>query len=671
MTPATPHSHNIPVRLLILFNAAMLMSIFLLMGTIPLWVTALFAVATVTRTVRGYYRQGTPPLLVKLAILGGGIGGVYVEFGSITGIEAGLSVLTILVSLKFLEARAMRDIRVLALLGYFVLLCGLFFAQDLARWLYVGGTLILLTIGVAYSHIADSEQPLRVSTLTSLKLFAQAIPLIILLFIFFPRIYSGFRFQFGRSVKPGTGMSDEMKPGSFASLALRHELAFRADFPDGNPPPQSELYWRGVVLWRGDGLTWNKAGSNLSTEPRRNTLAGAQVRQRIWLQPHGGRWIFALDRPLATPGRFEMRPGGFLESPRPVYYPQSYEVVSRPESRETRLPRDQRELALALPANLSRPVSELATRLREGAANERAIIQAALKYFRNNGFTYTLTPGEYGTNSLEEFLFQRRSGFCEHYAGAFATLMRAAGVPSRVVIGYHGGQSNRGQYVIVRQSDAHAWCEVWIAEKGWQRVDPTSVIAPERIAAGLDTYLENQASGEGGTDGQTSAASGWRQLVRDGRLLWDSLAYRWDLLVLNFDEEGQRSFLLNLGLGAWDWGSLIALLGGAITFVIVAIALWLRLSGRVRQDPIRLWYDRFCQTLARNGVARDPSEGPLAYYRRASAKLPAKAEQIERAGRLYVSMRYSADPASLVEFSSAVRELQKASPVSSESSASP
>lgn len=404
-------------------------------------------------------------------------------------------------------------------------------------------------------------------------------------------------------------------------------------------------------------MTWMRA-SNLSTELRRNTSAGTRVRQRIVLQPHGGRWLFALDRPVAAPQRYFMQPGGFLQTERPVYYPLPYEVVSRPENRETRIPADQKRQALSVPPNLPASVANLAAGFRKDAKDEAEIVAAALRYFQENEFVYSLTPGTYGISPLEEFLFQRRSGFCEHYAGAFATLMRAAGVPSRVIIGYHGGQFNRhGQYVIVRQSDAHAWCEVWHEGKGWRRVDPTSVIAPDRITAGLDTYLENQASQTDDGQAQTRTISPWRNLIGDARLLWDSLAYRWDLLVLNFDEENQRSFLLSIGLGAWDWGSLISLLFGGIALVVVVIALWLRYAGRSTVEPVLAYYESLCKALAKQGIAREPWEGPIAFTERAAEHIPLKSRQIREAGQLYAAMRYSAAPPPFEEFVDAVAKV--------------
>ncbi|RYD79429.1 MAG: DUF3488 domain-containing protein, partial [Verrucomicrobiaceae bacterium] len=537
-------------------------------GQTVFWAFLLVALSISVRILFFRKNRRLPPLSVKLLVLAGGLGGVLLQFGTIVGVEAGLSVLLVLVSLKFLEAASRRDLQVLTLLGFFLALCDLFFAQDLSRWVYVGGVLAWLTLAVVFSHTNGLPGGFRAAVRTTVLLFLQALPLICILFLFFPRIYGGFRFQFSRSLQSGTGMSDLMQPGSMASLALRHDIALQVSFPDGNLPSQADMYWRGLVLWRGDGLSWVRV-DNLSTEKRKNTLSGPSIRQRIVLQPHGGRWLFALDRPASIIQRTSLEPGGYLRSHRQIFYPMSYEVVSRPENRELTLHEDQLAIALQQPQNVSPRVRALAESWRTVAQSDADIVAAALAFFRTNGFAYSLTPGIYGQNELESFLFDRRLGFCEHYAGAFASLMRLAGVPSRVVLGYHGGQFNRhGNYVTVRQSDAHAWCEVWLKGKGWQRVDPTSVIAPERITAGFESYIESQAAQGSGTGPNVKGFASWQNAIRDFRLVWDSLAYRWDLWILNFDEEGQRSFLLMLGMGAWEWTSIAGMLAVGVLFFV-------------------------------------------------------------------------------------------------------
>jgi hypothetical protein len=336
-----------------------------------------------------------------------------------------------------------------------------------------------------------------------------------------------------------------------------------------------------------------------------------------------------------------------------------YEIVSRPDNRESSLPGDQRLEALRLPAHIAPRVRALVESWKTGHAGPEEIIEAARRYFRHEHFVYTLQPGAYaGAGDLEEFLFERRQGFCEHYAAAFATLMRVAGLPSRVVIGYHGGELNRlGNYVIVRQSDAHAWAEVWLPDSGWLRVDPTEVIAPDRISSGLASYL--QTRGEGGeqtspTDSDT--AIGWRDLMREVSLGWDSLNYQWELRVLNFDQDDQHAFFAQLGLderwpeiAGWTIALTLALLG--------ALSLWLRRPGRVpRDDASGAWAD-FCRKLAAAGVPRMPWEGPLHFGERAAGVLENHRAAILGVADLYARLRYAATPPHPRELRLAVRAL--------------
>jgi transglutaminase-like putative cysteine protease len=629
-----------------------------LLGQTSLWAILLLIATIAARAILAWRHRSAPHMLVKLGVLAVGVGGVLAEFGSITGVEAGMAVLIALIAVKVLEANSFRDLQVLALLGYFLLLCALFFGQDLARWLYVGFVLLLLTAGMVLASADEQPRAIRSATVMAVRLLLQALPLLLLFFFFFPRIYGGFRFQFNRSTQAGTGMADEMRPGSLAALALRQDVAFYAEFPDGNSPSQADLYWRGLVLWRGDGLTWMR--SQLSPYRSGKKLQGEAIRQKIVVQPHGGRWLFALDRPFAVISKASLEPGDFLQSDRPVFYPMTYEVTSRPENHEKTLPRDQLTEATRKPQHLSAAVVALVNSWRESAKSDQDVVDAALKYFQANNFAYSLTPGGYGENALDEFLFQRRNGFCEHYAGAFASLMRVAGIPSRVVVGYHGGQFNRhGNYVIVRQSDAHAWCEVWMAGVGWQRVDPTNVIAPERINSGLDDYIQSQANQGEGAGGQVRRNAGWRNAVRDLRLMWDGIAYKWDLWVLNFDEDNQRSMLLTLGLGAWDWSAIVGLLVAGILVVLALVGAWLWFSAREPADPALHWYRRLCRRLARLGAERQPWEGPVQFANRAAAGLPSHAQALQEAVSCYVKLRYSKEPPPIGDFVEKVRELER------------
>ncbi|MEA3208421.1 MAG: protein-glutamine gamma-glutamyltransferase [Chthoniobacter sp.] len=622
------------------------------------WAGVLLLLSGAARLYMNRRAARLPSLPLKVALFGLGAGGIAITYGSMVGIEPGLSILLVLVALKLIETNGERDFQVLALLGYFLALCTLFFSQDLLLWLYVGAVFVLITAMLVRFHRGPGAGTLRRSVLLSGTMLLQAVPIIALLFVFFPRTSLFLRFPFGASLLGARGMSDRLSPGSVSALAMNEEIAFRADFPDGNAPPISQMYWRGLVLWRGAGLTWVNRPP-LPLERRLGQLAGPAIRQRISLQPHGGRWIFALDRPMGDHPKFNFMPGGYFERSKPVLTTFHYEVVSQPENRETTLLADQQQAALAPATNPSPKVQALVKSWTTGAANEREVVERALRHFHEEKFSYSLQPGTYGANALDEFLFERRTGFCEHYAAAFATLMRVAGIPSRVVLGYHGGELNGlGNYVIIRQSDAHAWAEVWIKDTGWLRVDPTEVIAPDRISSGLASFLQTRADGADNAAGANSeAALGLREMMRELRMAWDSINYQWDLRVLNFDEDNQRSFLATIGFGDERWLEALAWAAAGIALALIGIALWLRRSGRPRLDEASRWWERFCGTLAAAGVRRETWEGPVRFGERAAAEVGEHRAEILRVAEVYARLRYAPEPPPVQELAAAVRGL--------------
>ena len=654
------YTSTVPTAPLVGMIVALLCAIIPLMEKLASWVVVGFLVAAVARLAFNRPGARLPSVTTKLLLFVGSVGGIAIVYGSPVGIEPGFSILVALVALKLIEANGSRDFHVLGLLGFFLGLCDLFFSQDLTRSLYVAGIVVLVLATLILFHRGGGARNYLRSSWIACKILAQSLPIAALLFLFFPRVYGGFRFQFSQSLMNVGGMSDRLSPGSISSMALNSDVVFRADFPDGNTPALSSMYWRGGVLWRGEGLTW-VAGPFLSHESRNGQLSGPGIRQRISLQPHGGRWLFALDRPASDVKGAGYQPGGILQNRRAIVSRLRYEVVSRPENHELVLPPDHRSTALLLPAHIAPSVRELVASWKVDNAPPEQIVDAALRYFRRQHFSYTLEPGTYNDNSgLEDFLFKRRQGFCEHYAAAFATLMRVAGIPSRIVLGYHGGEYNSlGNYVIVRQSDAHAWCEVWLKDMGWQRVDPTDMIAPERIASGLASYLQSHAAQTDPEAAQRSnTATGWREIQHDLQLAWDSLNYQWDLRILNFDEEAQNNFLLSLGLGAISWVFILLWLLVAAALFVAALSFFLR-RPRGGVDKVAEAYNRFCAALARAGLPREPWEGAQRFGIRAAAQFPAQATLIERISSLYIQLRYAPAKADPAPFLAAVRHLPR------------
>jgi protein-glutamine gamma-glutamyltransferase len=649
---------TIPTPALLTACVGILLAAVPMWGEVAPWAGVMLLGCVGVRLVLNVRGMPLPALPVKLLLLAAGVAAVTANYGSIFGLEPGLGILLILISLKLMETNGPRDFQVLILLGFFLSLCGLFFSQDLRHGLYVGVNVTLLASALIQFHRGPSGSFGR-SLRQSAALFAQALPLIAVLFLLFPRMSGGLRFHTGRSLQNMAGLSEKMAPGSIASLALRDDPVFRAQFPDGNVPLPSALYWRGVVLWQCDGMTWSKGAP--AREPR-PAFRGNLVRQSILLQPHGTTWLFGLDYPAQSIAGTSFEAGGTLRHKAPVMTTLLYEVISQGENRQSTLPPDVLAAASRKPPRVSPEVQALVDEWKTKGAGEKQLIGAALAYFRENGFSYSLEPGIYDGEEMDEFLFRRRVGFCEHYAGTFAALMRIAGIPSRVVLGYHGGEYNAfSGYVGVRQSDAHAWCEVWMKGVGWQRIDPTSAIAPDRIGTGLQTYLQTQAAAADGGN-RTAEASRWRTLLPQMRMLWDSLAYQWDLRVLNFDEEHQRAFLALIGIGNWRWNELLLAIGIIALLVLAALAFWLRRPRGLRRDRAGAWFARFLRKMAAAGVPREPWEGPRAFAERAAQVHPDHAARIREIGAIYSDLRYGKDPPRLRELSRAVRALPRLRP---------
>ena len=659
MSAARPRDTRIPRRPFLWLAAALLFTVPPMVGSLAPWVPALFITALAAKfwmMPRGI-RLRSAILKVNLAIVT--LGAIALSYGSLRGIEPGVSLLVVLMSLKVFEAHTAREFQVMVLVAWVLCLCGFILSQDLVMALSLLVAFGLVTVALVQFHRGDAAGAIWPPLRATGRLLAQALPLVVLLFLFFPRVTTGFRFPLMDSGSASAGFSDRISPGSVTSLASSSEIAFRAEFPDGKVPPRAEMYWRGAVMWDGSGFEW-RAPRSVLARPRgtQPPPGGDPIRQRITIEPHNSGWLFALDWPAqAPPGRLTtLAVGDYIWSYRPVRKTRQYEALSYPTpgQREPSAAELQ-ERYLQVPETVSPAVRELAQSWAAANADPRAILKTALEFFQQ-GFRYSLSPGAYNDeNALDDFLFNRRVGFCEHYAGSFATLMRLAGIPSRIVSGYLGGEFNAlGGFFIVRQSDAHAWCEVWLPGAGWQRVDVTSVVAPDRVNLGLQSFLERRAAtgGEPLPQTQTALASRLRRSALFSNISagWDTLNYAWDTRVLSFDAEEQQLLLATM---RFSDSSPLALLSRVAMIVLAFVALyllWMRWSSRSRGDRVRELYERFCAKAATLGARRLPTEGPENFARRAASVLPDESQRIREITDAYVALRYSAKPtASLLE----------------------
>ncbi|MCK4762494.1 MAG: DUF3488 domain-containing transglutaminase family protein [Candidatus Aminicenantes bacterium] len=616
---------------------------------IPVWAAlgALFIVVWRLRMVRK--RSPLPANILRFMLTAGAIAGVVVTYRSYLGRDPGITALVILSSLKLLELKSHRDFMFVVFLCYFLVLGNFLYTQSIPSLIFMAAAVILITAAILRLNYQESES-LKTSSLlkSAAKLFIFSLPFMLVLFFLFPRT-SGPLWNLPQDPegKYRSGFNDSIYPGQIAQLANSKIPAFRVTFPDDNLPRHKDLYFRGVILWFTNGRRWVQ-GILPARRPRQiNENPEAGIRQEIILEPHFRRWLFALDMPTILPYWSRQLPGRIFHTRRIVERYVSYRVTSQVDYRSAEeLTATFRRWALQLPRDLSRRIRELALSWREQAASDSEIVQSALDYFRDPGFVYTLKPGVMDRERpFEDFLFNKKKGFCEHYAGAFALLLRAAGVPTRILTGYQGGIYNPvGKYLLVRQSEAHAWCEVWLEGEGWRRIDPTAVISPERIEYGIDMSNTLSSLGGAGDDRQDAIDNALRRgffknLFQTLEDYWDTINNKWNLWIMSYDLYRQRSFLESLGiehLGRWTLVVFIILI---VAGLLILFSFLLRRKSAL-SEPLLELYRRFCNKLGRAGLRRLAWEGPLDFARRAAAKFPRSAGDIEQVTNLFIELRY-------------------------------
>jgi len=622
-------------------------------GTLATWVPSFFLLTLAMKfwmEPKGYRLRCAIWKLVLAAVT---LAAIFFSYGSLKGIEPGVSVLVVLMSLKILEAHTAREFQVMVMIAWMLCLCGFFLSQDFAIALCLLAAFALLLVALIQFHGGSSSESFWSPVSATCKLLAQAAPLVVLLFLLFPRINTAFRFEIRDLRSAASGFSDRLSPGSIASLTNSSDIAFRAEFPDRKTRPPGPMYWRGIVMWHCEGMEWRAPYAPASSSDSSTQSPGDKaIRQRITIAPHGARWMFALDRPFEVPPKAMLARGNYLWSVQPIRKARRYEVISSLEVTGKELQPRERKEALELPTSISPAVRDLAQSwIARNSKNPRATVNSALQFFRTQRFRYSLSPGEYKKNDLDEFLFHRRVGFCEHYATSFATLMRLTGTPARVVVGYLGGEYNDlGRFFLVRQADTHAWCEVWLPDSGWTRVDPTSAVAPGRASLDLNSFLERRiASGEM----ETRRSAFVTQLTRSAiftniRLAWEALNYEWDARVLGFDADTQESLLASVGIAKRGPFLLIAETLVIAAALLVIYAGWMQLRSRSRVDRVKALYKRFCREAARLGVRRSPWEGPSDFSKRAAQLLPKESERIRQISDTYIALRYSPKSATII-----------------------
>ncbi len=651
MSPATFSSHLQPLlairhwpesaRSLGVLAGAVLLTLLPHVLHLPVWIPLCVVAATGWRLWIEIHAHALPNKWLRNGVALLAMGSVALNFRTLNGLEAGTALMSMMAGMKLLESRSARDYSIVVFIALFLLFTELLFEQNLILLPYLFLCTMLIVSCLLQVHDGGAQLGYVDALKRSGRMLLQAVPLTVLLFLFIPRLPGQFWVQPSRGGAT-SGLSEEMSPGDVSDLSLSSEVAFRVEF-EGEPPPASQRYWRAVVLHDFDGRTWRR---------RRGEMFGAQkvitgdktYRYRMLMEPSDLQWIPVLDVPLQTDLRrslitsdmqlFSFRPVTKLIAVN-VVAATDYQLGTEPAS--TMLRFDTR-----LQGEHNPRARSLATQLRAGSGDDAAYVRSVLSMFRQQNFYYTLEPPALGVNAVDDFLFETRRGFCEHFASAFTFLMRAGGVPARVVTGYQGGEINSiNNYLVVRQSDAHAWSEVWLAGRGWVRVDPTAAIAPQRIERGLESAIADSES----VPGRTLRRTPW---LFELRQRWDAVDTYWKATIVNFDSDDQRAVMNALGIRNADWRTLgVALLMTFVGFFIAMMA-WLGWRYRPkRRDPTTEAYAALKLKLAKAGVSNLKHEGPVDYLARAAAALPMLAPQLQELRDIYVGLRYQPNPSSL------------------------
>ncbi len=602
---------------------------------LPVWISLMVTAVIGWRISATFLQWPLPPRWLRLSLAIAVVIGVFLSYHTINGLDAGSALVVGMLGMKLLETSRARDMLVIVLISYFLLVVNFLYSQSIFALAYSVPAVWLIT--VALLQVSGSRSPLGVyrAVRYSGTVLLQALPLMLLLFMLFPRI-PGPLWGLPARGEALSGLDDEMSPGTITRLSLSDDIAFTVRF-EGALPPRDQLYWRGPVLHRFDGRTWRRGWRNYANESSYD-YRGEPWRYQVTLEPHNRHWLFTLDVPGDLPRRTRLTYDFQLINRNPVTTLKRYSVSSYPQHRldpapgphllryETHLPDDRNPRSIAF-----------ASALRQQSVGDTDLIQRTLSHFRQQAFVYTLEPLALdGPHPVDRFLFDTREGFCEHYASAFVTLMRAAGLPARVVTGYLGGERNPlTGHVTVRQSDAHAWAEVWLGNRGWQRIDPTAAVAPWRIRTNLASAMPASEP----VAGRFMRRHAWLNSLRVG---FDAFNGLWNEFILGYGPDAQTALLAKLGVRDADWRMLTVVL--AITLSLTAALLaWIVLRQRPARaaDPARRLYLRFCARLARSaGLARTPAESPENYARRCAVARPDLAVGVAGITESYLAARY-------------------------------
>jgi transglutaminase-like putative cysteine protease len=619
---------------------------------LPAWIMIIAAACMALRLLLAARGREAPPQGVTLLIAVLCIALLFLKFRTFNGLAAGTALLALTCALKLLETKTQRDVYIITLGVYFFSLAALLQSESFWLLTYLIAVCWFTTLVLLRTATRQPSPAWGRTIRYGGRLFLQALPLAIIFWLLFPRLATPLWSLPGSAGNAATGLSDSMSPGDITQLAQSDEVAFRVHFKGPAPPPRDQ-YWRGPVLHAFDGRSWRRDSFQPSFAGSPPQGDGALFRYTVTLEPHPHNWIYALDHPAS----FKLARGSLttdftLSQPLPVDSSIDVEITSRAGTPLEAAP-DGLARARDLHVDKTRnPRSQqLAQGLRAAHPDPWEWVQAVLQMFAQQDYFYTLTPPPLGRDSVDDFLFNSKRGFCGHYASAFALLARSAGIPARVVTGYQGGTYNRfGDYWIVRQREAHAWDEVWIDGRGWVRVDPTSAIDASRVEQSVNDEV---------TDDEP-LTNHWQRHWRwfsDARLRLDELGELWREQILTFNQDSQERLLKRLHIPEPDAQKLILLLAAMLALVLVWLTWQVRRELDPKsKDPALRGFLRLCNKLAAVGIPRHRHEGALDYALRVSRERPDLKQPVTALCEAYAALRYSAAPEiSASAFEAAVR----------------
>ena len=564
-------------------------------------------------------------------------------YGPPLGRDPGVAFLIVMAGLKSVELTVIRDVRIIILLSLFIIITHFLYATGVNWVIPLAVLVIALTWLMAQVERAEPERfPLADLRMVG-KLMLQALPFVIILFYLFPRLSGSLFLLQSESNSAVTGLSDSLTMGTVSNLIQSDDIAFTATFPDGNVPPHEERYWRGGVLWRTDGREWVRgpAGAYVGTPAELVADSTPVYEYEIELEPTNQRWLYTLDYPTDAPDRSILFEDYQLVLPTEIEQTYRYSLSANTDRETQPLSEYAKWQSLQLGGTVITPrLQTLIDGFTTGAESDGEVVNRALRHFREQPFSYTLQPPLLSSEApVDEFMFESRRGFCGHYASSFATMMRQAGIPTRMVVGYLGGELNpRSDQIVVKQSAAHAWTEVWLDDR-WNRIDPTAAVAPERIEFPID--YDGSTNGDGSVLFDSGDFSGFGRILIELTWYKDLIKAKWNRWFVAFDSDRQKQLLQRLGLDRFNLQTLssLAFLLALGILTIVSLAL-LRRESRVN-DPVQRIYTRFANKARKQGMPRMAHEGPRDFAHRLTQRFPHAEREIQGIADLYIRLRYA------------------------------